>query len=58
MRDMDRFIVEARLVCPEELQIKESELRKLFADSKCDPFELAVSAFYFGFAVGARQSKA
>ena len=57
MRDMDRFIVEARLVCPEELQIKESELRKLFTDSKCDPFELAVSAFYFGFAVGSRKGR-
>ena len=57
MRDVDIFIREARLACPEKIQIKDSELRRLFSDSKCDPFELAVSAFYFGFAVGARRER-
>lgn len=57
MRDVDKFIKEARQACPEKIQIKDSELRRLFSDSKCDPFELAVSAFYFGFAVGARRDR-
>ena len=52
MRPVNDYIAAGRVACPEEKQITDREIQKLYADAARDMFALIVNSFYFGLAIG------